>query len=139
MISHLDVTRFYEMALIIGIFIGLGESTLTIALANANDRGEPTEYTSIAGTGSLIWCLGAIVGPILGSFTLENTGTVGLSSFFVIISVLYAAYAFYRFAKFKDVPEEEQFDFYVAPSEMAFSETYLPDDDTAPDDKPSTN
>lgn len=132
MISHLDAENFYLMALIIGVFIGLGESTLTIALANANDRSDPTEYTSIAGTGSLIWCIGAIVGPMLGSLTLSTTGPVGISSFFVIISVLYAIYAFYRFSKFKDVPEEEQFDFYVAPSEMAFSETYSPEEeDTA--------
>ncbi|WP_420547370.1 MFS transporter [Curvivirga sp.] len=126
--GNLDANSFLFLVITIAFFIGLGEATLTIALANANDRAAPDEYTSIAGTASLSWCLGAILGPIFGSLTIGTMGPKGVSLFFVIISASFAVFTLWRCLRRETVSEEDHGDFYAAPAEIATSEVYMTED-----------
>jgi len=129
LIGSVNASSFILLVIIIGLFMGLGETTTTIAIANANDRADAGEYTSIAGTAILFWCIGAILGPIFGSFTIGSMGPKGISLFFVVITVLFGIFTFWRCLQRETVSEEDHGDFYASPAEIASSEVYMTEED----------
>ncbi|MDX1738389.1 MAG: MFS transporter, partial [Alphaproteobacteria bacterium] len=125
--TSFSADQYYFMILALAIFIGLGESTYTIGLANANDRAEPGEYASIGGAVGFVWCIGSIIGPIVGSMTLSTLGTTGVSAFFVVVSGLFTITTLLRVIKREGSEEAEQIDFTPSPVELAATEIYYDD------------
>lgn len=125
MIGELSADYFWLTVLTVAIFVGIGETTYTISLALANDRAEAGEYSSIAGTSSLIWCLGSILGPMIGSLTIGSLGASGVSYFCTAIASVFVGFTVLRIREREAPTEEEQHEFYVAPSVIATSEVYL--------------
>jgi MFS family permease len=67
-----------------------------IAVANANDYAEPSEYVMVSSGLLLMYGLGAIVGPLLASGLMELAGAHALYQHTMIVHLFVAAYIAFR-------------------------------------------
>ncbi|MFI4891303.1 MAG: MFS transporter [Steroidobacterales bacterium] len=105
-------TPFLLLALLFGVFGGLGESLYAVGVAHANDRAASADYVALSSTLLFIWALGAAIGPTTGTFAIE---LVSPSAFFVYVMALtlpFTLFAIWRLTQRKReaiVGEREHF------------------------------
>jgi MFS family permease len=80
------------LAILFGIFGGLGESLYAVGVAHANDRALSSDYVALSSTLLFIWALGAAIGPTTGTYAIQLTTP---SSFFVYVIFLTAAFTLF--------------------------------------------
>jgi MFS family permease len=103
---------FLLIALLFGVFGGLGESLYAVGVAHANDRAASADYVALSSTLLFIWALGAAIGPTTGTLAIE---LVSPSAFFVYVMALtlaFTLFAVWRLMRRKSeavVEEREQF------------------------------
>ncbi len=85
-------TPFAVLAILFGIFGGLGESLYAVGVAHANDRALSSDYVALSSTLLFIWALGAAIGPTTGTYAIQLTTP---SSFFVYVIFLTAAFTLF--------------------------------------------
>jgi MFS family permease len=85
-------TPFAVLAILFGVFGGLGESLYAVGVAHANDRAQSSEYVALSSTLLFIWALGAAIGPTTGTYAIQLTTP---SSFFVYVILLTAAFTLF--------------------------------------------
>jgi MFS family permease len=83
---------FVVLAVLFGVFGGLGESLYAVGVAHANDRARSSDYVALSSTLLFIWALGAAIGPTTGTYAIQLT-TPG--AFFVYVIVLTAAFTLF--------------------------------------------
>jgi MFS family permease len=105
-------TPFLLLALLFGIFGGLGESLYAVGVAHANDRAISADYVALSSTLLFVWALGAAIGPTTGTYAIELTSP---STFFIYVMVLtlsFTLFAVWRLSRRKSesvVEAREQF------------------------------
>ena len=85
-------TPFLLLAMLFGVFGGLGESLYAVGVAHANDRASSTDYVALSSTLLFVWAIGASIGPTTGTYAIELTTP---SAFFVYVIVLTAAFTLF--------------------------------------------
>jgi MFS family permease len=107
---------FLLIALLFGVFGGLGESLYAVGVAHANDRAVSADYVALSSTLLFIWALGAAIGPTTGTLAIE---LVSPSAFFVYVMALtlaFTLFAIWRLMHRKsDVVVEEREHFLAYP------------------------
>ncbi len=87
-----DRTPFFVLAILFGVFGGLGESLYAVGVAHANDRAASSDYVALSSTLLFIWALGAAIGPTTGTYAIQLTTP---SAFFVYVIVLTLAFTLF--------------------------------------------
>ena len=83
---------FLLIALLFGVFGGLGESLYAVGVAHANDRAASADYVALSSTLLFIWALGAAIGPTTGTFAIE---LVSPGAFFMYVMALTLAFTLF--------------------------------------------
>jgi MFS family permease len=83
---------FALLALMFGIFGGLGESLYAVGVAHANDRAVATDYVALSSTLLFVWALGSAVGPTAGTYAIQ---LITPRAFFVYVMVLTLAFTLF--------------------------------------------
>jgi MFS family permease len=83
---------FVVLAILFGVFGGLGESLYAVGVAHANDRAQSSDYVALSSTLLFIWALGAAIGPTTGTYAIQLTTP---SAFFVYVILLTAAFTLF--------------------------------------------
>lgn len=82
-----------------------------IAVANANDHADPSEYVMVSSGLLLMYGLGAIAGPFLASSLMAAFGSPALYMHTSVVHVLVAGYIAFRATRRGKVADEDQLDF----------------------------
>ncbi len=86
------------------------------AVARAHDMFEPKDVVNVSSTLLLSFCIGAVIGPVVSSATIEFLNTpYGFYVYFSVISALYTAGSCFLRQKeiARIIPVEEQVDFMI--------------------------
>jgi len=90
---------FALLALLFGVFGGLGESLYAVGVAHANDRAAATDYVALSSTLLFVWAIGSTIGPTVGSYAIQ---LITPSAFFVYVIVLtlgFTLFAIWRLSR----------------------------------------
>jgi MFS family permease len=129
---------FALLALLFGVFGGLGESLYAVGVAHANDRAAAVEYVALSSTLLFVWALGSSVGPTIGTFAIQ---LIAPSAFFVYVMVLtlaFTLFAIWRLSRRKServVESREEFLAYPQTSPEIYAWLPYHRDTTAESDK----
>jgi MFS family permease len=99
-------------AALYGVF---GLSQYAIVIAHANDRADPSTFVKISGSLMLMYSLGAIVGPAIGSTVMSLFGAEKLFLASAVIHLLLGLFCLSRVFVRDQVPAEEKEDFVAVP------------------------
>ena len=97
------------------LFGGFTFSLYAVAIAHANDKAGPEEFVEIASTLILVFSVGAVAGPLLGSAAVEAAGHAAFFLYAAAVHVLTAAFALYRTRRRAATPAEDKDAFVPVP------------------------
>jgi MFS family permease len=105
-------TPFLLLALLFGIFGGLGESLYAVGVAHANDRAVSADYVALSSTLLFVWALGAAIGPTTGTYAIELTSPSAFFIYVMVLTLSFTLFAIWRLSRRKSesvVEAREQF------------------------------
>ena len=80
-----------------GFLVGLTTYTLyTLAISHANDRTKPQDMVAVSAGVLFIYCVGAIVSPLLASLLMRQFGPAALFVQASLVHAIMAAFALWR-------------------------------------------
>jgi MFS family permease len=97
-------------------FSGIAESYYPIGVAHANDRAQPADYVTISSNLLLIWALGRMAGPIIGTSALKHGGPAGLAWYAIVLTAAFALYTGWRLRTSARLVEEDREEFVTYPA-----------------------
>ena len=103
---------FLLIALLFGVFGGLGESLYAVGVAHANDRAASADYVALSSTLLFIWALGAAIGPTTGTLAIELVSPGAFFVYVMALTLAFTLFAVWRLMRRKSeviVEEREQF------------------------------
>lgn len=107
---------FLLIALLFGVFGGLGESLYAVGVAHANDRAVSTDYVALSSTLLFIWALGAAIGPTTGTLAIELVSPGAFFVYVIALTLAFTLFAVWRLMRRKnDVIVEEREHFLAYP------------------------
>lgn len=95
-LGGLSLKVLFALAFVYG---GFTFSLYAVAIAHANDQANPEDFVEIASTLILVFSVGAVVGPLLGSAVVQVAGGPAFFLYSAAVHVLTAAFAFYRMGR----------------------------------------
>ncbi|GGC40307.1 MFS transporter [Novosphingobium marinum] len=107
-----DTGRFVLLAVLFG---GGAFALYPLCVAHTNDHLEPGERTAASGGLILLYSVGAVAGPVLGSVAMRVLGPGGLYALIGAFSALAFLFGIWRQVTAAAVPNAEQGDFQVLP------------------------
>ena len=107
---------FLLIALLFGVFGGLGESLYAVGVAHANDRAVSADYVALSSTLLFIWALGAAIGPTTGTLAIELVSPGAFFVYVITLTLAFTLFAVWRLLRRKsDVVVEEREHFLAYP------------------------
>ena len=107
---------FLLIALLFGVFGGLGESLYAVGVAHANDRAVSADYVALSSTLLFIWALGAAIGPTTGTLAIELVSPGAFFVYVMALTLAFTLFAVWRLMRRKsDVVVEEREHFLAYP------------------------
>lgn len=103
---------FLLIALLFGVFGGLGESLYAVGVAHANDRAASADYVALSSTLLFIWALGAAIGPTTGTLAIELVSPGAFFMYVMALTLAFTLFAVWRLMRRKSeaiVEEREHF------------------------------
>ncbi len=103
---------FLLIALLFGVFGGLGESLYAVGVAHANDRAVSADYVALSSTLLFIWALGAAIGPTTGTLAIELVSPGAFFVYVMALTLAFTLFAIWRLLRRRSdvvVEEREQF------------------------------
>lgn len=82
-----------------------------VAVANANDYADPSEYVMVSSGLLLMYGIGAIAGPLLASAAMTVLGPTGLYVYTGAVHLLVVTYILFRATQRPPAPDAQQVDF----------------------------
>jgi len=82
-----------------------------VSIAHANDYAEPSDFVMVSSGMLLMYGLGAIAGPFIGSVLVSMTGAGGMFLLVGAINIILLVYIMYRTLKREQAPDEDQIPF----------------------------
>jgi MFS family permease len=83
----------------------------SVAVANANDFADPSEYVMVSGGLLLMYGMGAIVGPLLASATMTAVGAAGLYLYTACVHLLISSFIAFRATRRAGAPVDQHVDY----------------------------
>ena len=90
---------FALLALLFGVFGGLGESLYAVGVAHANDRAPAAEYVALSSTLLFVWALGSSVGPTIGTFAIQLIAPSAFFAYVIALTLIFTLFAIWRLAR----------------------------------------
>ncbi len=94
---------------------GLSATIYPIAMTHANDHAKPEQTVALHAGLLLFFAIGASIGPVAASLTMEAAGPGGLFGFGAAVYVVLAAFTLFRMTRRAPLPEDQQSDFVAMP------------------------
>jgi MFS family permease len=115
------------LALLFGIFGGLGESLYAVGVAHANDRAPAAEYVALSSTLLFVWSIGSTVGPTAGTYALGFAIPAAFFVYVIALTVAFTLFAAWRLWRRKaDRTVETREEFLVYPQTSPEIYAWLP-------------
>jgi MFS family permease len=131
---------FLLIALLFGVFGGLGESLYAVGVAHANDRAASSDYVALSSTLLFIWALGAAIGPTTGTLAIELVSPGAFFVYVMALTLAFTLFAVWRLMRRKSeviVEEREHFLAYPQTSPQIYG--WLPYHTDTPKDPKKTS
>ncbi len=94
---------------------GLSATIYPISMTHANDHAKPEQTVALHAGLLLFFAIGASIGPVAASLTMEAAGPGGLFAFGACVYVILAAFTLFRMTRRAALPEDQQTDFVAMP------------------------
>ena len=111
--ARLSETGLYVAAAIYGSLVF---TIYSLSAAHTNDFADPKELIQVAGALLVSFGIGAILGPMMGAFSMAQFGPDGLFGLIAIITALLGIYSLYRINVRETKTTEEKSPFIPVPS-----------------------
>ena len=105
---------FVLLALLFGVFGGLGESLYAVGVAHANDRAAVTDYVALSSTLLFVWALGSSVGPTAGTYAIQLITPRAFFVYVIILTLAFTGFAVWRLWRRKVDPIVESREEFLA-------------------------
>jgi MFS family permease len=129
---------FVLLALLFGVFGGLGESLYAVGVAHANDRADSSDYVALSSTLLFVWALGSSVGPPVGTFAIQLIAPRAYFVYVMVLTLAFTLFAGWRLSRRKSerlVESREEFLAYPQTSPEIYSWLPYHRDTSAPPEK----
>jgi len=113
---QIDVTTTLFI-IVFGLLGAMVMPIYSLGGAHTNDRLRPEQMANAGGTIVLLYGVGAAIGPISMGYIIKLFGNVSFIYYLGAINLLTALLVLFWIFKREAVPEEEQVDFQLAPSQ----------------------
>ena len=118
---------FALLALLFGIFGGLGESLYAVGVAHANDRAVATDYVALSSTLLFVWALGSAVGPPIGTYAIQLLRPSAFFVYVIALTLAFTLFALWRLSRRRvDRVVESREDFLAYPQTSPEIYAWLP-------------
>jgi MFS family permease len=118
---------FALIALLFGIFGGLGESLYAVGVAHANDRAVATDYVALSSTLLFVWALGSAVGPTIGTYAIQLLRPSAFFVYVIALTLAFTLFALWRLSRRRvDRIVESREDFLAYPQTSPEIYAWLP-------------
>lgn len=108
----LNEVAFPVLLALVGVHGGLFFAMYPLSLAHANDRAELDQFVELSRGLLLVYFLGALVAPLVGSLMMDPLGPSGLFVVITVVAGLLALYGLLSQWRTGPVPERKQEEFY---------------------------
>jgi MFS family permease len=89
------------LALLFGIFGGLGESLYAVGVAHANDRAVAADYVALSSTLLFVWALGSALGPTIGTLAIQLVAPGAFFAYVIALTLIFTLFAIWRLSRRK--------------------------------------
>ncbi|HEY1314470.1 MAG TPA: MFS transporter [Steroidobacteraceae bacterium] len=89
------------LALLFGIFGGLGESLYAVGVAHANDRAVAADYVALSSTLLFVWALGSALGPTIGTLAIQLVAPGAFFAYVIVLTLIFTVFAIWRLSRRK--------------------------------------
>jgi len=89
------------LALLFGIFGGLGESLYAVGVAHANDRAVAADYVALSSTLLFVWALGSALGPTMGTLAIQLVAPSAFFAYVIVLTLIFTGFAIWRLSRRK--------------------------------------
>jgi len=110
--GHMTLATLLTLSALVG---GLSATIYPIAMTHANDHAKPEQTVALHAGLLLFFAIGASIGPITASLTMEAIGPGGLFAFGACVYVILAVFTVFRMTRRAPLPEDQQTDFVAMP------------------------
>jgi MFS family permease len=110
--GHMTLATLLMLSALVG---GLSATIYPIAMTHANDHAKPEQTVALHAGLLLFFAIGASIGPIAASLTMEAIGPGGLFAFGACVYVMLALFTVFRMTRRAPLPEDQQTDFVAMP------------------------
>jgi MFS family permease len=118
---------FALLALLFGVFGGVGESLYAVGVAHANDRAVATDYVALSSTLLFVWALGSAVGPTIGTYAIQLLRPSAFFVYVIALTLVFTLFALWRLSRRKvDRIVESHEDFLAYPQTSPEIYAWLP-------------
>jgi MFS family permease len=118
---------FALLALLFGVFGGLGESLYAVGVAHANDRAVAKDYVALSSTLLFVWALGSAVGPTAGTYAIQLIRPSAFFVYVMVLTLIFTVFAIWRLSRRKvDRIVESREDFLAYPQTSPEIYAWLP-------------
>ncbi len=118
---------FALLALLFGVFGGLGESLYAVGVAHANDRAVAKDYVALSSTLLFVWALGSAVGPTAGTYAIQLIRPSAFFVYVMVLTLIFTIFAIWRLSRRKvDRIVESREDFLAYPQTSPEIYAWLP-------------
>ncbi len=110
--EHMTLATLLMLSALVG---GLSATIYPIAMTHANDHAKPEQTVALHAGLLLFFAIGASIGPIAASLTMEAIGPGGLFAFGACVYVILAIFTVFRMTRRAPLPDDQQTDFVAMP------------------------
>lgn len=110
--GEMTLTMLLALSALVG---GLSATVYPIAMTHANDHAKPEQTVALHAGLLLFFAIGASIGPVVASLTMESVGPGGLFAFGACVYVAIAMFTLFRMTRRAPLPEDQQTDFVAMP------------------------
>ena len=111
--AQISTTGLYSAAAIYG---SLAFTMYSLSAAHTNDFADPDQLIQVAGALLVSYGIGAILGPVIGAFSMGRFGPNGLFGLTAIITFVLGVYVLYRMQMRRSKTKDEKAPFIPVPS-----------------------
>jgi len=130
---------FWVMMALFAAFGGFSEALYPVSVAHANDRAKPDEYVAVSSNLLMLWALGGAIGPVIGTFTIDNGGPHAFFWYVALISLLLGLFTLWRVLRRRRLDAETTLEeFVVYPTTSPAVYEWVPHTPLKVEEKPRT-
>jgi MFS family permease len=103
-----SIYSFLPFFILLFIYGGFSFVLYPLSMTHTSDKVEKKDLISTIAVLSLTYSIGAIVGPIIASYSMNFLGPKGLFFYVAIVGILIGSFSFFNIIKKKSLPQEDK-------------------------------